>query len=1188
MSSPDISPSAYADYDSNSARAAAATAPTSYFKTNILQKLKEFLTVRHEHTVDPKTMETLSSLQKTINATTNAAQAGASAVGEVLHNLFDVNIPTSLKGVILTILRAVPFILSEDARIDIALMAIFAAEGGALYSGAIYGIAWLVKQVIKRTRAPAAAVEPQADEVEELEAIEEETSLGALYNLIHYYTIGSLPNDTKSFVKALAAANIMFTFIKNIDTFSAFIVRFVKTAINWIWHATTGTYYFDAEQLLVVDLFHAIADEIRIAEKHGALTGTRIKQMVDKLDKVVISATNCGAPRDFIQNVVHYTTAFKNRSVNLASDAAYESKKPPAVGIALIGGAGVGKTSCLRAFSTGLARLDGIETDTERFTWTYQPGANFQPPLPPRPLVAIFDDLCLVKDENVQAEAMTFLMRLGSDIPTVIDQPYTKNVDFADFSYIFLTGNSFTNTTSNDKAFYRRFNGGMWVQSLNPDFADEKGIFDENKAYAVNASYDDIWRFTTPGDKRTYVLSDLVAIAHKVRQSSSESHARRKQVAPIPTKDLDIPAFDFMKLSATEIERYITTNTPNVKGSRRDYASNDSYEPVSVSTAHVPVSSSDSTAVHSGSESDSEAESEADRVAALRLKNLVVTQQSFVGEGVKEYVVNNVSNPQAANAVLNFMVRSKTQYSFDGHRVLADGKPYSITSLVKIFTPPPDVQEPIDLRIPLREWDSRHFQAARFESFSISLDDAAYEDFSYTLNRSALTTAHGPDSKVGNFNDFCLWATAHPEQLGTNIHVFSLERIRPVQSWADTHPVLFVVLASLGGSIVGMLFAAAVKQVLMYVAPQAYSVKTVVRNPRNSLLPVAQGRDGDLPVDGIMNRLARNTVPAVSLFGTKTMSFFVGGIVSNLARTSKHCVEGATHMALGGIIGAVFPLRFFATAEDVPEKIPNFIAVVPDPRADSVWLVFPQSVPYFAEVSRYLCHSTQDVNELTGCALVGVTHDLEFVDAAGETSPTWTDTVRNGRIQPGKLFPLGNVDIAANYDDADNDGLFIDTVTATRKGDCGKFVITTNTRVGRSVRICPGQHGGYLESHQKAVAIPLAIEQVETFIESCPGVTKIKLQGLVEYTVPVDTERDDWTGPFASPIAQVKNEDAAHVSTRNSIVPTPIYGATHGMEYDDPTGNGVTHVPTPTELPARMREVKESFASAKFNKIPTN
>jgi hypothetical protein len=320
--------------------------------------------------------------------------------------------------------------------------------------------------------------------------------------------------------------------------------------------------------------------------------------------------------------------------------------------------------------------------------------------------------------------------------------------------------------------------------------------------------------------------------------------------------------------------------------------------------------------------------------------------------------------------------------------------------------------------------------------------------------------------------------------------------------------------------------------------------------------------------------------------GSKTTSFYILGLKTNVARANKHCFDDATHLALGAQIGAIFPLRFFAKAEDVPKLIPNFVAVVPEPGCDAVMLVFPSAVPFFPDITKYLCEGNEDVGNLTGCALVTVPHVLKFLDHDNNVVPNWGPKVANSAIPKANLFPLGNVDCAANYDDAELDGLFINASVRTKGGDCGQAVITTNTRVGRGVRIAPATHGGFLDSHMKAVAVPLSVEQVEAFVEKCPGVSQVRLEGLVEYTLPVNDALKDWKGPVSDPIAQVSPQDASPVSTRNTIVPSPIFGATHGMVYHDITGNGLTHVPTPFERPAQMQDVKGAFAKMMYNVIP--
>ena len=1155
--------------------------------SNPIQALRDFFTVKHSHGLDPETSERLTLLQQTIAG----ASAGLKTTTGALKGLLDVNIPTSIQGILLTMLRAVPYILTDDPRMTAVLAAIYAAEGGPMYSAAIFGMAWLVKQIIKRSTP---SVEPQADETDPAVKEEEQTAISAFYSLIHYYTVGWLPENTKDFIKALAGANVAFAFVKNIDAFGSFIMRLLKFSVNYVWYVATGTYFFDASQLECTDTFHAIADDVRVAEKNATLSGARLKVLIDRLDALVLKATDCDAPRDFIANVVAYTAALKSRAMHLAPEHAMAHKKPPAVGIQVLGLAGTGKTSMLMTMVQALARLHGHTDPVEDLMWFYQPGANFQAPAQKKPFAAIFDDISLIDDPEARKAALNFLTRLSNDTPVLIDQPFIKNLDYASFSYFIVTGNLVDNRDiSNDKAYFRRINGGLWVVTLNKEFADNNGTFDEGRMFAANASPNDVWTFHSPGVDDAN-LSQVVSIAHSVAIRTAEVHAKRRNVPNLTYTDFKVPQFDFIDMNAAAINSFVGKYGSKVKGKEREAASSQPILTPSIFSATLEEEPALGSVVpihepfHTPPNDSSDDEPVNPDLTSAIDKLLRVAKQGFVGKAVPDYIQAAITDPTTAATITNYVQRSNSTFTVKDGRLMDGNKIFDLAKIASKYVPPAPVKKIAEVAIPLDQWTSANFFAARSCTFSISETDGAYDAYSYAHKGIALTSAHGPGSTEVNFNQFCIWALAHPELLGNNLMVFAMERDRPIETWKTKYPYLHIALVALVSSAVGMLISVALSQVLVYVSQQAYSVKSIVKNPRSALAPSKQGFTGSLSIDGIMAKFARNTLPATTLSGTRTTSFYVAGMCSNLARTTKHCLDGATHIALGGVVGAVFPLKFYERPEDVPKVITHFVAVVPEAGADGAWLVFPKTTPFFADVTPFLCHSDQDVNQLTGCGLVSVPHDLEFLDENDLPASRWGAKVKNSPVTKGDFLPLGNADVAANYDDGENDGLFIDSPVPTRAGFCGLVCLSSNTQVGRGVRISPGLHAGYLESHKKAVSLPNTIEMVDDFRLRCPGVTHVRPEGLIEFMLPIDSERDSWVGPFANPIAQVPNSDASYVSTRNTIIQSPIAGATHGMPYDDVTGAGISVVPTPNIAPAKMRDVAGAFSKVKYNYIPSN
>lgn len=1135
--------------------------PTKGFIEGVRERFKSFWTF--EHKLDPKSMGAVQNLTSTIrDAPSNAVAAMKGSISEVWHGISDQPGSKTFRDILEVILDIIPLALSRDSASYAAISAGILYRRGFLKGTIITGLTLLVKQFLKRYEW-VAAVEPevvhQAGEEEFDPSLDEEAAV-SLYSLLYMYTIGSLPTVTpREVVSVLKSINLVGGAFRHIEYFGSWMIAAIRKMVNYIFHLTTGTYLFDSKQLEITEKWMHVAIQARNSREAGRLSPDSIRATMNAMEQIITEGHENSLPRELLVDWRRSADQFTAYSRVALPDVMHSHNIPPAVCTMILGKAGIGKTIQRELVARMLVASQGVSPDDwGQCVYTFQPGMNFPLPLPTRPIVCFIDDPLLIKDEKTRLEYEHFFAAVGSGKPFCIDAPFgRKGLEIPSFRFLIIWNNrpDLHEESNFLDAQLRRYNGGVWLSELT-DFGDSKGQFklsDFLRAQTHNPNaFDKAWSFTYGDKSKAWTLTQLVnAIIARADKLAADSHTFDAALRSI--------GGSFVRSSGAPQAIPIPT--------RLDYTKFQEH-----ADAHV----------------------------VRRARQPMVEHQVLVGDSHREVLLSAGVGAATADRIITYLRVHKKEVKVLSHGFTIDGEPTSVNELLKMCKIN-EVAPAVSLEVPLDKFTHIHMHAGEKERFHITPFNARWGAYDYLSEGESITDAFDAHAREVGRHEFAQWAMGHSDN-----PVFAHFAMIPGSSVEYAYPTLYNLVKMLAaGALVGVVlnivattFASFYSAYYTYKPEHqsGYGQRVAQRTKRGGLVRRLHGEpvhQSDLkPEDWLLRKLDNNILSG-RLYKKSTnsfTSFFVSGVIGNLAKIPKHALEDSKEkLYISGPLAGVWPYRIIHSWPK--EKINKEMLILPDPNGDVAWVIFPQNVPFFSDITKYMMSENDPVTGMTSMSLALREHyKFDFLDKDGNSVPFPTDRLAPQTLVPLVPFPLGDARDLSEYHAKGSVlpevGLYIHSALPTHPGWCTAPVICNNPKFGGGYRMLVGDHSAYERETKFAIAQLIPQEGVRDILAMTPAVLHMDTQHLKpEHQAAVFNLSDcPYTGAVSSrPLCKLAPQVAPNLPRQNSIRPSPIYGALIGQTYVHPA-TGVTETISETQyVPARTWDIDPGLAKLRFD-----
>lgn len=1120
--------------------------------------------LKHEHKLSP---EDRTRLDTATAAVESLPQRARNAISNGLDDLWSkvkgANVPTEMRQIISLIVEVIPLAITNEPNTAAVLVAGILLRNGFLTTALIAGLAIFVKQFLKRVWWAEHEQEIKADpgfvyqsgfgsEDPSTDTNADATGIESLYALIHYYTIGQIPDVTpKQVMDGLKDFNTIGHAVRHLEHFGGYLVRAFKVIVNYLTWKLTGGYLFDSEQNTVRDEWLAVTTSVH---KLDQINGTVARTVSAKMTELISRAADAKMPDEVIRNMrTRYDTFIKLCQVKVP-EYATAHPAPPAVMMTVYGRPGIGKNILIGLICDALRTAHGMTAPREECVMWYMPGLNFQPLVPMYPFILVVDDASLIENEQVKAELNATLASLGAGKPVVFDAASVdqKALLYADFKYVIRFENKAEDIkgVTEPDALGRRDNGGKYLLTLDPKWQKEnkqllvQPALDEIAKRNIEA-VDEIWEFDSMVNRERWRFSELINALVKLSDDLAANAGR--YAAALASVSQTFKRSMSSRDTAPAIDMSKTLNTLNVTQSQNKLYGYTPYR-----------------------------------------------KQVLQGGDVVDFIsAQHGRTPESRLALLTYLKAHPQLVSKVSTGIAIGGVPVSLSELfARVELTPAEVTA--DIRTPLSKWTPAHARAAAKLMFHINADNARYAEYDYISEGKRISDVFLKGTEV-DFTGFCQWATHHSDNPVFYHHAFDAK-----PSLMTRYPLLFGFALTLTYAVVISVVVNFVTSYMAHLRPRvhhqsSYSTTAAKRAPKGALVTTFGGQlkhQSEMrPTDWLLKILEPNTMSARMYGPGQYSQCSILGFIGNLAGCVKHAFTDtgpdknrASKLVVVGKWAGVFPIKYVDF--DTVARLANCVQVIFEPDADLAWVLFPYNQTMFPSILKYLIEDDTTVDSLTQLVMARRDHyEFNFIDANGAPSKSLTDKIAPVEQKPLEPFPLGDAHAMTQYSIGET-ALSVDVVVPTLDGDCTQAVYTNNTRVGRGHRVLAGFLSGFAKVENRCVIVPTTHGTLLNVLKRLEGkMTKIDYQGSVVKLDPVPKPhgREDWGELMQHPIGRVTGRDVPYLNSLNSIRPSLIYHCLDGVSLTHPiTGQKVPLDPH-MYAPANLRDLRGGTMKMRLN-----
>jgi len=1152
--------------------------------------------------LDSKDRGLLQEAITTVKDLPSRAKAEANSVFNGLKNMItDHTIPDSVKKFVEFITDVLVLALCEDTRIWAVMQPAIYLRHGFIPTVVIDMLAYFLTQMIKRIMSPV----DQAPG----DGIDEETwysGASAMVSAVYYYIVGSVPDSfPKDLIKGIIGVNAAFALARNFEHFGTYFVNFIKSCVDVVCKLITGKPFFDQSQREVMkdmaDLAFAI--ESKIATRINAQIVIDLGILLDKATKASALAEARAVPKDTTASFDKLVTKARAYLANNASGAQIADPRVQTTVAFVFGEAGVGKTIFLDLVARGYCRAMGYEGSVESLIVPYIRANNFQPDLPANAKVTIYDDFMLVSDPETKLEFANNITAAGSSAPNLRDSPIAdKKGTMFDRTTLNLCGeNKFEDLPIGTAAAgARRVNGGINCLTLSPDqpYVNSRGWLDVPALLA--ALKGQTWEHVQ------YILNKVwICVDHLDQVRNYTQYVT--MLAAVSTSRTE-NANALSELYASVFSGFVPDKTATI-----------STPPTSIQTTVAPVNfAKQERHVHSVPfvEQDafvdvSELQQQDDDMSPSVEMDIV--DQTLQLDDSERNLDLWLSKPGFTTEENNSMLKrvkrcmriSSVSYVFANGAMKANGTYVGPNYFHKMFKPAEAKPTLVDIEVKPAAWTPKVVQAFRGETFHFKGCCARHGMFCYRHGLS-WCEAFDEDAVSGNYKTLAHWAVANTDLSPTmaSYHMVIADMYSPVETsplyeaiMGFAYGFVFTIAATILGNIVSRAIMSYYPMTIPFYTKnlgekdQAYQARggSFAKSASGPVIPhvnpspkrAKEQGAGDKPQVAPepfaweIDELGRNIVPILTgcTETRKTMACSLGYILGNFAKTVAHVFfPDADYIVVGGTIAQKLPLIRRKSWKDFTD-CPTAVQVLCHTVYDLAWVVTPKTWNPFRDISeRLIREKDSDMSTFTDCVMVKrKLEDIPLVDGKPVAAI----------LPPSSSHFLGDVVSCEEYTTKQTwIGMYVNAHQPTVEGQCGNFIFTTNTRVGRGNQNVLGHLVAGRQISRQSILCPYTYETHVEAISLLPqGVLSVVMAHSSVKFGPATTELPE----NLLVVGDLPNGERVYQNTKNSIkyVGEPFRSCLNGLVLEDPRdGKPITLAPV-NLVPAPVWKPKDMLVKHK-------
>lgn len=854
-----------------------------------------------------------------------------------------VKFPQSVREFLILLLEVIPLAMCDDKTVWMCSNIRLAYTQGVMRLAMIDGVALFVKQILKRF---VRATDQPAPEETDPDLV---SSMSAVVAAVHYFAVGWIPDIVPSnLLKLMISANVAFTLARNFEHFAQFLLKMVRMACDVVWTMITGKPWFDQTQRAAIDKAADMVVHLGVyCTKHDPNRNDiyLCKKLVLEAEAAYASAVAADIPKEKLEQLRNMISTTDKWIAANAGPAEYTDMRSLTVIFGMNGASGCGKTTAFRYAVSALAKKKGIAGDLLKLMVVYDPDVNFQAPLPLEAKFLLIDDAFLMIDPAGHIKTYSYLGKLGSATPILQDDPLApkKGQTYQHFRYCGVINNVRPVVPANAaEPIPRRYIGGDHTFVPLPFGMDADGHFDPDKVPIDN-----------PQDhlNRCWDIIDHAGVHRNFTEWVDMLDEVDNRVC---ARSRSLEA-SMVSLS----QKYTSSNVPPVVSAppKKFTPSSDLTNP---SPPPQPVPDIIGIGYKKGNAREYKKKKARDQML----------QTNASDNEIREWLYNKASSSEAneefTNRMIKYMRRTKALYIFDKNdkTMCRDGKFIHASDLWKSMIREPPVTA-IDLKVKPNLWTPALLDEFKGKRFTIKGRCCMYDNYCFRHEYEPCSAWDDDAAETGH-TGFAHWVTHNPDLNAPQMPYFAF--LAGLYSADEDGLVATAVkgfIFTMGAITTGLFVVNLISMVVgSFGRPmgreQAAYTNTGLKTARRTTTPVLpvltfgakdQSKD-DIPTDlpqglshqFILRKFRDNIVPIQVIEPTAKMSLSMTRIVGNLATTVKHVfTKGATHIALGGLIGAKYPLRFVSDPNQWEENS-VFVQVWFDPEQDLAWLLLPKSL----------------------------------------------------------------------------------------------------------------------------------------------------------------------------------------------------------------------------------------------------
>jgi len=1082
------------------------------------------------------------------DGTKNAMTHVKDGLNDIWNHATFAALPKSVKDFLLLLLEVIPLAMCDNQAVWLCSNIRMAYTQGVLRTAMVDGVALFVKQILKRF---VRATDQPAPEPDDSDLI---GSMSSVVAAVHYFAVGWIPDIIpNNLLKLMIGANVAFTLARNFEHFALFILKMVRLAADAVWTLVTGRPWFDQSQRAAID---SAADCILKLSQYVAMKNptrsdvVNCKYLIIHSESVLATAIAANVPKDNLEQLRMMITATDRWVANNAGSAEYTDMRSPTVIFGIKGPSGCGKTTAYRYAVAALAKSKGIAGDLNKLSVVYDPDINFQAPLPLEARFLLIDDAFLMVDPAGHIQTFSYIGKLGSGTPILQDDPIApkKGQTYQNFRFCGVANNIQIVVPANSaEPIPRRYIGGDHTFVPLPYGMDSHGHFDPNKVPVVNPQehLNLCWDIIDHNGVHRNFTQWVDMLAEVDNRVCNNSRVLESSMASLSQTYVPNPAAVIVSPPPRTFKPSSDLTNPNPK-------------PVGVpQIIGIGYKKAKQQALRTSASDD-------------ELAKWMYNKSASAAD-----------NTAFAKRMIKYMKHTKSIYEFElsTQVMLRDGKPLTAPTMWREMVAEP-VPAKIDIKVPPSKWTPATLLEFKDKKFMFKNHCCMYDNYCYRHAYSPCC-AWDDDAVEKGHSALAHWVIENPDLSAPQVPYFTLLSgvySKEEDSFAATAVKGFIF--TMGAVTTGLFVINLITMITnSFGRPgrdQAAYTNTgmrTARKPTSDVLPSLsfkakdQAESEDAPTDlpqglshqFILRKFRDNVVPIQVIEPNAKMSLSMLRIVGNLAVTVKHVfTNGATHIALGGMIAAKYPIKVLADPLKSEENS-VFVQVWFDPEQDLAWLILPKSIVGCPDIRDKLIFANTTPTSMTG--MIMMNRPIVPFPISGEL----VEKSRPTELTP---FPIGDTEAISWYDHTrgHSRGATVKAAADTADGHCGQPYYTTNHRVGRGAAIVGYIHTSLFEGDHRTAAAVLTQENVAKFIERCPAgvLTLVRLQSLPEFA---PTTKDFVPNVYV--LGELSVADTQFMNTKSSIRPAMISGALEGFTYTHPgsgetrTIDGTPYAPSP-------------------------